>query len=503
MELDHKPDWSHQDRAIDLLRAALRTGSKRPVLQLPTGAGKTRIASRIVSMALAKGNRVIFTVPAISLIDQTARAFWDEGIREVGIIQGSHAGTNPRMPVQIASVQTLAKRTIPEAQLVLVDEAHRMSQFVTDWLGREDWANVPFIGLSATPWTKGMGRLYDRLIIGATTKELIDAGVLCPFRVFAPSKPDLSKVRTVADDFHEGDLAKVMIDKSLTADIVQTWLDKADGRPTLVFAVDRAHAAHLQEAFEFRGIRAGYIDATTPLPDRENVKRQLDRGQFQVVCNVGVLTTGVDWDIRCIVLARPTKSESLFVQIVGRGLRTAPGKADLLLLDHSDTTIRLGFVTDIHHPRLSEARLNAGEAQVLERAPPKPRECKACSFVIPQGVRACPNCGHEAKRPSEVEVREGELVELGAHRETKAAKKRNDSDDWLRKIAFIAELRCYALEKGRKEAWVAHKYRDFYGVWPNDPKVRYAKPAHEVSPEVRSWIHAMNVRWAKAQGKAK
>lgn len=489
-----RPLRPHQAQAIEALRSALRSGSRRPMLQAPTGAGKTVLAAAIIEMARAKGKRVIFTVPAISLIDQTAREFWNEGIRDIGVIQADHPMTDASRPVQIASVQTLRRRMIPEADLVIIDEAHRIFDFVADWMARDEWLDVPFIGLSATPWSKGLGRLYDRLIIAATTKQLIDQGYLSPFRVFAPSHPDLSGVRTKAGDYHEGDLSKVMSDRTLTADIVQTWLDRGEGRPTLCFAVDRTHAKTLQAQFEAAGVRCGYLDATCDRDERERVRKAFAAGDLQVVCNVGVLTTGVDWDVRCIVLARPTKSEILFTQIIGRGLRTAPAKLDCLVLDHSDTTLRLGFVTDIHHDRLNDGTMAEGAKPAGEREPRKPKECPRCHYVRAPGVPYCPNCGHVAERVTGVETRDGELVEVGG---TKA----NRKDDWPAKVAFMAQLKAYQIEKGKAAGWVSHKYRAKYGVWPNDPRVRYAKPAAGVSPEVRSWIKAQSIRYAKGREK--
>src|SRR5690606_34152599 len=155
---------------------------------------------------------------------------------------------------------------------------------------------IPFIGLSATPWAKGLGKHYDDLIIASTTQELIDAGYLSDFKVFAPSHPDLSKVRTVAGDYHDGDLSEVMGESRLVSDCVTTWLEKGQGRPTLCFAVDRAHAKKLQTDFISKGISAGYIDAYTPVEERELIAADFHRGDIQVVCNVGCLTTGIDWD---------------------------------------------------------------------------------------------------------------------------------------------------------------------------------------------------------------
>lgn len=484
----------HQERAITSLRNALAGGSRRPMLQAPTGAGKTTLAAAIIDMARAKGRRVIFTVPAISLIDQTVRAFWDEGLREVGVIQASHPMTDPARPVQVASVQTLQRREIPPADLVIVDEAHRTFQFMTEWMGRDDWASIPFIGLSATPWTRGLGRLYDRLIIAATTQGLIDQGYLSPFRVFAPSHPDLTGVRTQAGDYHEGDLAKAMNRGALVADIVTTWQRLGEGRPTLCFAVDRLHAQTIQVQFERAGIPCGYMDATTTPADREQTRKRFAAGDLKVVCNVGVLTTGVDWDVRCIIMARPTKSEILYTQIIGRGLRTAPGKDHLIILDHSDTSLKLGFVTDIHHDKLHDGRLSRSQDE-REREKPKPIECPECSYVRAPSVRACPSCGYVPVMVSRVETVDGELKDLAAQRKA-------NRGDWPEKIAFMAQLKAYAIQTGKKDGWCAHKYKAKFGVWPNDPRVKNARAAAGISPEVRSWITAQNIRFAKSRGAA-
>ena len=115
-------------------------------------------------------------------------------------------------PVQVASVQTLQRRPIPEADVVIIDECHRWFDFYPKWMMDPAWQSRKFIGLSATPWTRGLGRYFDDLIIAATTGDLIAGGYLSPFRVFAPSHPNLTGVRTVAGDYHEGDLSGVMND---------------------------------------------------------------------------------------------------------------------------------------------------------------------------------------------------------------------------------------------------------------------------------------------------
>jgi superfamily II DNA or RNA helicase len=478
----------HQEQAIAMLRRSLGQGHRRPMVQAPTGFGKTVLASHIVAGARAKGNRVIFVVPALSLIDQTVAAFHADGITEVGVLQGIHEMTDRSQPIQVASIQTLMRRPIPDADIVVVDEAHRWFKFMGEWMAR--WDRIPFVGLSATPWTSGLGKFYDDLIIAATTQDLIDAGYLSKFRVFAPSKPDLTGVRTVAGDYHEGDLSEAMNKPPLVADLVREWKQRAEGRPTLVFGVDRAHAKAIQQDFLNAGIACGYCDAYTERADRNVLGRAFNSGELPVIANVGTLTTGIDWDVRCIVLARPTKSEILFTQIIGRGLRTASGKDDCLILDHSDTHQRLGFVTDIHHTKLS----NGAEPKAKKQDEPLPKECPQCKFLRPPRVSICPACGFKPVPVSGVEHIDGELQELTATKERQAQDRANRKTPKPDKHTFLGELNFIAWERNYSSGWVANQYRNKFGVWPN--AVRHDE-RYLPSMETRQYVKHQMIRFAK------
>lgn len=474
--------WPHQIDALAALRASLGSGKRRPMLQAPTGSGKTRLAAAIVDGAQRKGKRVVFTVPAIELIDQTVQAFWNEGIRDVGVIQADHPMTDLRKTVQIASVQTLVRRQLPTADVVVVDEAHRAFKVIHEWMAQ---ASCPFIGLSATPWTKGLGKHYDDLIIAATTAGLIEQGYLSPFKVFAPTHPDLSGVRTVAGDYHEGDLSEAMDKPVLTADVVSTWLKLGEGRPTLCFGVDKAHAKSLERQFSVVGVPAAYVDDHTDRAERDRIRKAFQRGEIKVVCNIGVLTTGVDWDVRCLILARPTKSEMLYTQIIGRALRKAEGKTEALILDHSDTTLRLGFVTDIHHDTLdmgTERKAAAGR----ESSPPLPKECPSCAFLKPAKVHQCPNCGFAPERSSKVEAVEGDLVEL---RGAKAEATRETKQRWYSSLLFVEQARGY------KIGWAANQYRQKFGVWPKGLSDSPRPPDQDVA----NYVKASLIRYAKGR----
>lgn len=491
----------HQQRALDGLKSSLLAGHRRPVLQAPTGAGKTVIAAHIVAGAMAKGKRVCFCVPSISLVDQTFARFCENGIdpANMGIIQANHPWRRPAAPIQIATAQTLVRRDRPEVDFVVIDEAHVRHAVYEAWMTDPACSSMIFIGLTATPWARGMGLIFDDLIRPTSLRELIAEGYLAPFRVFAPSHPDLRGVRTVAGDYHEGQLSERMREPKLVGDVVSTWLAKASSLPTLCFAVDRAHARMLHEQFEAAGVSAAYVDAETPREERVEIGKKLAAGDVRVVVNIGTLTTGVDWDVRCIILARPTKSEILFVQIIGRGLRTAPGKDECLILDHSDTHLRLGMVTDIDHDTLDDGTRRSGASgRDDERREPLPWECPQCAAVVPARVSACVNCGHVRRRVSHVLSEDGDLAEIshGGRRGERVSVR--DQLAAQGKEAIYGQLLWVMDRRGRSQGWAAHAYREIFGVWPRGlPRNR----AYEPTPLLRSWIRSRDIAYARSRGR--
>jgi DNA repair protein RadD len=476
----------HQKLAEAQLRESLRSGHRRPLIQSPTGSGKTVLAAAIVEKALAKGKRVIFTVPKLSLIDQTVERFNEEGIKAIGVVQGYHPDTDAAQPVQVCSIQTLRRRKLPEADLVLIDEAHEVHDFHRRWMEKPEWKKVPFVGLTATPYSKGLGKLYDDLIVPTTTAELIEKGFLSKFKVFAPSHPDLRGVKTVAGDYHEGQLSAVMSEAKLTADVVKTWLEKGEDRPTLAFCVDLGHARKLADEFNSKGVVCGYVDAYTHRRARNELGEAFRARHVQVICSVGTLTTGIDWDVRCIILARPTKSEILYVQIIGRGLRTGVGKDHCLILDHSDTTLKLGFVTDIHHGELDDGKPNSSAKTSLAEEK-KPRECPSCKAL--KNTHVCPSCGFAPQRQSQLKVRDGELVELTF---------RKGKKDLGPPQSVYSGLLWYGQTRGYKPGWAAVQYKNAFGAWPDGLDKRSDPPALEL----QQWIKSRQIAFAKGRANA-
>jgi superfamily II DNA or RNA helicase len=369
----------HQQVALEMIRQSAGKGNRCIVCQGPTGFGKTLVATHLIRACLEKGNCVIFTAPAVNLIDQTVREFEAEGITDIGVMQADHQRTNPMARVQVASIQTLARREIPEASLIIVDECHIRSEVIEELM--RDRPDVFFIGLSATPWTKGMGLLWSDLVIPCTLSELIDEGYLSQFTAYAPDVPDLSGVETVAGEYHEGQASKVMEGKALIASVVETWLAKGENRPTLLFGTSCAHAKGLHEEFKRAGVASAYIDAYTDDVERQLIERRFRAGEIKVACSVRTLTTGTDWPVSCIIDAAPTKSLILHVQKIGRGLRVNPGSEDLLILDHAGNSLRNRLVTDIQFDQLDATP--PGKKQVAKKGKSCRSRAASATFCIP------------------------------------------------------------------------------------------------------------------------
>jgi superfamily II DNA or RNA helicase len=334
----------------------------------------------------------------------------------------------------------------------------------------------------------------------STTKQLIADKYLSPFRVFAAQRPDLGNVKVVAGEYQEQQLSKVMQEGSLTADIVDTWQRRWGKGNTLCFCVDISHAKAVQQRFLDAGIRCGYQDCFTDQRERALIKKQFHDGVLQVVCNVDTLTVGVDWDCRCLILARPTRSEMKFVQIIGRALRTAPGKTEALILDHSDTHQRLGFVSDIHHEQLSNGKMD----QSIKAKPRQklPKECPTCTCMVSPGIPTCPNCGYvfPIRGVSEIVEEDGTLVEYTADGRKVGNPKAGRDYTMAEKVAFFGELKGYRIQNGKSEGWAAHVYKTKFGVWPNHPSIRDAA-ARVPGMAVKQYIRSRNIAYVKGLAK--
>lgn len=471
----------HQLKALEMLRGAMKPkeGIRKIVVAMPTGAGKTLTASRIIEGALAKGSSVIFTAPMISLIDQTVQAFEDEGIRGIGVMQANHPRTDSHARVQVASVQTLAVRQIPQAALVIVDECHVRAAVIERLM--KERPDVFFVGLSATPWAQGMGLVWQGLVTPCTVASLIDAGLLSRFSLYAPDVPDLSGVKVARGEYVEGQLAEIMGEAKLVGNVVENWLARAENRPTLVFGVNRNHARHLHAQFERAGVASAYVDGESDGVERNVIGRRFRDGEVRVICSVRTMTTGVDLPVSCIVDAAPTKSEMLHLQKLGRGLRVNPGTEDLVVFDHAGNALRLGLPTDIHHDAL-DATPKGKRPPSKPAAEKLPKPCSKCEVLFTG--KLCPSCGHE-RAPAPVDAAEGELVEITGKRAPVPM---------AVKLQWLAMLLWMAKSRGYKAGWASQQYKQRFGCWP--PNGVHPMPV-QPSPEVANWVKSRQIAYAR------
>lgn len=468
----------YQRDAINNTYAAMRDHNS-VMLQLPTGSGKTHIAMEVIKHGLRHGKRINFCVDRLTLLDQTVDKFVEERI-PVSVVQSCHPMYRPEKPVQVVSLQTLQRRDRsrwPPANLFIVDEAHTHYGIVSKVM--KQWSLVKFLGLSATPFTRGLGLKWNKLVVGATTEQLMLDGYLSNFVAYGPSQPDLRGVRQTNGDYNVTDLDQRM--SVITGDILTHFRKHGGDKKTLGFTPTVRFAEYMADLFNAEGIASDYVCGKDSDDRRMEVFERYRNGDIQVLWNCEVLIKGYDQpDIEVGIIARPTRSLSLHIQMLGRLLRTAPGKEKAIILDHAGNIGRLGFPDD---PLPEEMCLRERGISSLDRPDPEeptPWTCPQCTNIVPPSNHVCPTCGYMPRRPHQVEVVDGSLRKLA----------RNSK---VEKQDVYSQLLGYAHERGRQHGWVSHTYRDIFGVWPRMMVERKTEP----STQLRSWIQHRDIRYAK------
>lgn len=488
----------YQDAVIGDVRGLLRQGKKRIMLYLPTGAGKTEIAAAVLRMATEKESRALFVCHRIELVNNASQRFYGVNLPH-GIIQGGNTRSTWQ-GILVCSIQTLTRRMVDHADLIIVDEAHRCAASRDYHKLFAAFRNIPIIGLSATPFSKGLakhhddigGALFEDIVIGATIPELIAQGFLVDCDIYGPSEPDLSGVKIVAGDYHQEQLGKAVDQPKLIGDIVAHWKRLGAGKQTICFATNVAHSKNIVREFLEAGVAAGHIDAYTPEWERQRIIKAFRSGSITVLSNVGVLCEGFDCPAAAVmILARPTRSLILYVQMAGRVLRPAEGKDRAIILDHSGTARRLGFPTDELPIFLDDGKPRTSDgAAPREKPKAEPKLCASCAYLKPAKVHTCPKCGFKPEIQSDVETEDGAL--------TKMRRKASSEMKPDQKAQFFAELLGLAQERGKAQSWVLANYRAKTNEWP--ARKHGVAPAMP-SQATRDWVKSRQIRWAKAQAK--
>lgn len=481
----------YQLAAFDKAREAIRNGARRILITAPTGSGKTVLASALMEMCREKGNRANFVVDRLSLIDQTSETFDRYGLRH-GVVQGGHHRWAPYQPLQLCSVQTLARRGWPDAAVDVFDEAHVLH---TTHKSRMKAGESIVIGLTATPFTRGLGQWFDAVINVTTTRQLIREGWLADYRIFACVEPDMADVAVKKTGEWDEKQASGKALK-IVGDVVDEYLKHGEGRKFICSAVDTAHVEALAEQFRAAGVTVATYTYRDKEEDRGDTVTEFRKPDSTIrgLITVTAASRGFDVpDVSCVIMARPLrKSLAEHIQLLGRGLRIAEGKVDCLVLDHSGNCARFFDACERFFDDGADALCDGKPKKERKKAEKKEAEPVACPCcrALHKPMPTCPNCGHAYPRQQSVEHVPGTLKELirsGNRKHLSAAL-------WPQIVGYVAGR--WDIETARRKA--KGYYKGITGQWPES---EWAEPVTP-SPEVIARIRAQQIRWAHSRQRA-
>jgi superfamily II DNA or RNA helicase len=452
----------YQQQGVDALRAAFRAGKRAPLYSLPTGGGKTVVFSHVTKASVAKGNNVLILVHRAELLRQTSRTLTAWGVPH-GMIAPGYPMTAQR--VQIASVQTAVRRLarMMPPDLIIIDEAHHAVAGTWQKIV-EEFPAARLFGVTATPARldgRGLGRhaggYFDEMIQGPRINELIEAGHLARPRVFVARErvqDAVANVRTVAGDYNIRQLSDAVSTTAIIGDAVSHYRRLCPGTPAIAFCCTLDHAAAVCASFIAGGFRAAQIDGTMNDEQRKAIVSDLEQGRLDVMVSVDLVSEGFDVPVcGAAILMRPTKSEGLYLQQIGRALRKYPGKEHAFILDHAGNVAVHGLPQDDREWSLD------GRTRRERDTTPSPIMCAHCYAMNPAGSEVCAECGQPLRQqrgPREIEERDGTLVELTAEQIERLRIRRERRIEEGR-ARTRPELEAIARARGYSMGWVNHR----------------------------------------------
>ena len=402
---DYQTDIIHQAREL------IKNGVKSILIQSPTGSGKTALTAHMIGASANKGIPSFFVVHRRELLYQSAKTFDEVGIQHGFIASGFPP--DPRPLVQIASIQSLARRLdkVKTPKLIVWDEVHHLAS--KSWSGvHRNYPDAIHIGLTATPQRldgKGLGDWFTHMIHGPSVAGLIEQGYLSPYKAYAPTTISTDGLHTQMGDYVTSEIVKLVDKPTITGDVIAHYKRLASGKRALIFCASIKHSAHVVEQFNLAGIPAEHVDGETGKFDRDAAMKRFNEGKTLVISNVELFGEGLDIpSIEAVILLRMTQSLGLSLQQIGRVLRPGEGKT-AIILDHVGNLQRHGLLDEDR-----EWSLSGRERNKSDKSQDTPvRTCPKCFAVMKAAIVKCKYCGYVFEVESrEVLEREGELVEV-------------------------------------------------------------------------------------------
>jgi DNA repair protein RadD len=479
----------HQAEAVELLRQGFKNGQMRQLFVAPTGAGKTELSIAMMEAVLQKGKRAGMILDRITLCDQTSQRLSKYDV-EHGVLQSGHWRYKPTQQIQICSAQTLEKRgSFPAMDLLIVDEAHCTRKTTAEFIKNNP--NLCVIGLTATPFTKGLAEIYSSVVQTITTAQLIDQGLLAPLRVYVAKEIDMTGAKKVAGEWAGDEVTERGI--KISGDIVSEWQKKTYehfGKPekTIVFASGVEHSNDLAEKFQAAGYNFLALSYKDDSEFTQQAIEEFSKPNSDIIGLISTdkLTKGFDVsDIKIGISARPfSKSLSSHIQQMGRVMRAHEGKEYALWLDHSGNYLRfMDDWDDVREKGVTELSATTKKDVAKKELNDKEKEaakCPVCSAVWARGADSCLSCGFMHKGRNTVEVVPAEMQEIGEKIKATMQDKQK----------FYSSLLTHAKLKGYSDGWVGNSFKEKFGVFPrNLEKVL----ASHVSHEVKNFITHKNI----------
>ena len=397
-----------RDYQVDLTNQVFHCWSRginRTLVQLPTGGGKTIIFVAIAKEFLVQSEPILVVAHRKELIFQAAQKMSAVTDEKIGLIKAG-IKPNPDALVQVASIQTLARREYPPASLVIIDECHHAnSPSYAKLIEHYTKQGAYILGFSATPARtdgKGLGQLaggvkgFERLITGPSVQKLIDENYLAPVKIYSPKNivdAGNSSVKTQMGDYSQKEVSKLVESTLIIGDVIQTWKKHANNKRTVLFAVSVAHSKKLAKAFRQAKIPAKHLDGSTPAKTRAKILKDFSKGKILVLCQHSIVTEGVDIpSIEAVQFIRPTKSLIFWFQAIGRAMRPLPNKDAAIVIDHTDTCLNLPWPTDEINWSLEDSK-NQNKTQHKNVACPEcGRAFTPAQNEVKRQITTCPSC---------------------------------------------------------------------------------------------------------------